>query len=83
VKKLYPFIVMVARGACRSGGIEMNTSIGKFLREEDGITALEYGILAALVATVLGITFAPALSSLYTSLFNTMTTAVKTAATSS
>jgi pilus assembly protein Flp/PilA len=61
----------------------MNASIGKFLREEDGITALEYGILAALVATVLGIVFAPALSTLYTSLFKTMTTAVNTASTSS
>jgi pilus assembly protein Flp/PilA len=62
--------------------MEMNASISKFLREEDGITALEYGILAALVATVLGITFAPALSTLYTSLFSTMTSAVTTAATS-
>jgi len=61
----------------------MNASISKFLREEDGITALEYGILAALVATVLGLTFAPALKTLYTSLFGTMTTAVTTAATSS
>jgi pilus assembly protein Flp/PilA len=60
----------------------MNASISKFLREEDGITALEYGILAALVATVLGLTFAPALSALYTSLFGTMTSAVTTAATS-
>jgi pilus assembly protein Flp/PilA len=31
----------------------MNTSIRKFLAEEDGITALEYGILAALVAVIL------------------------------
>jgi len=31
----------------------MNTSIHKFLAEEDGITALEYGILAALVAVIL------------------------------
>jgi pilus assembly protein Flp/PilA len=31
----------------------MNTSVRNFLKEEDGITALEYGILAALVAIVL------------------------------
>jgi pilus assembly protein Flp/PilA len=31
----------------------MNTSIRRFLKEEDGITALEYGLLAALVAAVL------------------------------
>jgi pilus assembly protein Flp/PilA len=31
----------------------MNTSIRKFLAEEDGITALEYGVLAALVAVIL------------------------------
>ena len=31
----------------------MNQSIRKFLAEEDGITAMEYGILAALVAVVL------------------------------
>jgi len=31
----------------------MNTSIRNFLKEEDGITALEYGMLAALVAVIL------------------------------
>lgn len=31
----------------------MNKSIRKFLAEEDGITALEYGLLAALVAAAL------------------------------
>jgi pilus assembly protein Flp/PilA len=35
------------------GETQMNTSIRKFLAEEDGITALEYGILAALVAVIL------------------------------
>jgi len=57
----------------------MNASISKFLREEDGITALEYGILAALVAVALGVTFAPKLNALYTSLFSAMSTAVSTA----
>ncbi len=59
----------------------MNASISRFLREEDGITALEYGILAALVATALAAVFAPALGTLYTSLFGTMTKAVTAAAT--
>lgn len=39
----------------------MNKSIRGFLREEDGITALEYGILAALVAGIIAVTFAPAI----------------------
>ncbi|MBB5358924.1 pilus assembly protein Flp/PilA [Rhodanobacter sp. ANJX3] len=79
MKKLYPFIVMVVRGARSSGGIEMNASISKFLREEDGITALEYGILAALVATALGVTFLPKLKDLYATLFTTMSNAVANA----
>lgn len=58
----------------------MNALISKFLREEDGITALEYGILAALVATALAAAFMPALKSLYTALFADMTAAVGTAA---
>lgn len=31
----------------------MNTKIRHFLQEENGVTALEYGILAAVVAVVL------------------------------
>lgn len=58
----------------------MNTSIRKFLVEEDGITALEYGILAALVATALATIFYPALEALYTELFSKMTTSVDNAA---
>jgi len=58
----------------------MNTSIRKFLAEEDGITALEYGILAALVAVALAAAFFPALKTLYTTLFSTMTTNVTDAA---
>lgn len=58
----------------------MKTSVRDFLREEDGVTALEYGILAALVAAALVVTFFPALKALYTSLFGTMTTAVTNAA---
>ncbi|WP_426701294.1 Flp family type IVb pilin [Rhodanobacter sp. Col0626] len=54
----------------------MNTSIRKFLREEDGITALEYGILAALVAAALVAVFYPALSEMFTTLFGKLTTQV-------
>ncbi|HGK7303396.1 MULTISPECIES: Flp family type IVb pilin [Stenotrophomonas] len=31
----------------------MNASIRKFLNEEDGVTALEYGLLAAVIAGVI------------------------------
>ena len=31
----------------------MNASVRKFLKEEDGVTALEYGLLAAVIAGVL------------------------------
>jgi len=54
----------------------MNASISKFLREEDGITAVEYGILAALVATALAAIFPTALSTLYGNLFGAMNAAV-------
>ena len=29
------------------------TQIGKFLREEDGVTAIEYGLIAALIAVAI------------------------------
>ncbi|MHB1056956.1 MAG: Flp family type IVb pilin [Rhodanobacter sp.] len=57
----------------------MNMSIGKFLREEDGITALEYGILAALVAAVLVGVFKTRLETLFGSLMDALTTKVATA----
>lgn len=65
------------------GDTKMNTSIRKFLAEEDGITALEYGVLAALVAGALVAAFYPALKDLYTNLFGTMTTSVEAAASKS
>lgn len=57
----------------------MNTSIRKFLAEEDGITALEYGVLAALVAVVLVLVIGGkdgALGSALTTLFNKVTAAI-------
>lgn len=43
----------------------MNKSIRGFLREEDGITALEYSILAALVAAALVAAFSTPLQDLF------------------
>jgi pilus assembly protein Flp/PilA len=59
----------------------MNTSIRKFLAEEDGVTALEYGILAAVVAVIIVAFFHGKLSDLFTSLFNSMSESVETATT--
>jgi pilus assembly protein Flp/PilA len=50
----------------------MNTMIRKFLTEEDGITAIEYGILAAVVAGAIVAIFGGAngpLQTLFTSIF--------------
>lgn len=58
----------------------MKTSIRNFIREEDGVTALEYGILAALVAAALVAVFYPQIKALYTTLFGDMSTAVGDAA---
>lgn len=57
----------------------MNASIRKFLKEEDGVTALEYGLLAALVAGVLIAVAGPAIKTFFEALFNALTGAVTTA----
>lgn len=54
-------------------------AIKRFLADEQGATAIEYGILAALIATALGAVFYPALKALYTSLFDGLSTSVTTA----
>ncbi len=56
----------------------MNTSIRKFLAEEDGITALEYGILAAIVVAAIVATFGTQLQTLFTNIFASLTAAVPT-----
>jgi pilus assembly protein Flp/PilA len=61
----------------------MNNSIRKFLVEEDGITALEYGILACIVAAALVAVFLPQLKTLYGTLMTQLTTAVTSAASAS
>jgi len=60
----------------------MNKSIRGFLREEDGITALEYGILAALVAALLVTVFKDGISAVFTAVITALTGKV-TEATSS
>lgn len=45
------------------------TQIGKFLREEDGVTAIEYGLIAALIAVAI----IAAVGSVGTSLKSTFT----------
>ncbi|MCL7713516.1 Flp family type IVb pilin [Stenotrophomonas mori] len=47
----------------------MNAQIRRFLAEEDGVTALEYGLLAAVIAGVLVVTAGPALGTFFTNLF--------------
>lgn len=47
----------------------MNT-FRKFLRDEEGVTALEYGLLAALVAAALALVAGPALKDFFTDLFD-------------
>lgn len=58
----------------------MKTSIRTFLKEEDGITALEYGVLAALVATIIvavfGTTATGGLGTILSGLLTKVTTAV-------
>ncbi|AIF46564.1 Flp family type IVb pilin [Dyella japonica] len=61
----------------------MNTMIRKFLTEEDGITAVEYGILAAVVAVailaIFGGTGANSLQGVYTTIMTALTNAVNKA----
>jgi pilus assembly protein Flp/PilA len=57
----------------------MNVSIRNFLVEEDGITALEYGILACIVAAALTAAFFPNLKTLYGTIMTALTTAVTNA----
>ncbi len=54
----------------------MNVSIRSFLAEEDGVTALEYGLLAAVIAGVLVVAGRDGLSAMFTSLFSKLKTLV-------
>ena len=52
----------------------MNASIRKFLKEEDGVTALEYGLLAAVIAGILIVVARDQLSTFFTTLFTRLQT---------
>jgi pilus assembly protein Flp/PilA len=56
----------------------MNTSIRRFLKEEDGITALEYGILAAIVAAAIVLVFKARLGSFFGQIFDALDSAAGT-----
>lgn len=57
----------------------MNASIRKFLHEEDGVTALEYGLLAAVIAGVLVVVARKEIGDFFTDLFATLKKSVETA----
>jgi pilus assembly protein Flp/PilA len=69
----------VAQWALSPRGIQMNASIRNFLIEEDGITALEYGILACIVAALLISVFQGNIKTIYTDIMNALSGAVATA----
>lgn len=54
----------------------MNASIKKFLHEEDGVTALEYGLLAAVIAGVLVTAGRTQITTFFTNLFTTLSEVV-------
>ncbi len=51
----------------------MNASIRKFLKEEDGVTALEYGLLAAVIAGVLIVLGDTQIKEFFKTLFDNLT----------
>jgi len=51
------------------GETVMNASVRKFLVEEDGVTALEYGLLAAVIAGILVVVGKAQIEGFFTSLF--------------
>ncbi|MCO7472598.1 Flp family type IVb pilin [Stenotrophomonas lactitubi] len=59
----------------------MNASIRKFLKEEDGVTALEYGLLAAVVAGILIVVARKELGDFFTTLFTRLQAIATTATT--
>ncbi|MCF7751375.1 Flp family type IVb pilin [Bacillus subtilis subsp. subtilis] len=57
----------------------MKASIRTFLVEEDGVTALEYGILAAVIAGVLVVAAKTGLNDMFTTLFSKLKSLVESA----
>lgn len=58
----------------------MITAIRKFLKEEDGITALEYGVLAAIAAATIAAVFGTGASGTLNTILTNLLGAVATAA---
>lgn len=54
----------------------MNSAIVNFLKEEDGVTALEYGLLAAVIAGILVVVGKEQITSFFTTLFEALTSLV-------
>ena len=59
----------------------MNASIRRFLNEEDGVTALEYGLLAAVIAGILVVVGKEQITTFFTSLFTALTKTAENATT--
>lgn len=57
----------------------MNTMIRNFIADEDGITALEYGILAAVVAAILIGAFKTGISTVLGNIITALESAVSNA----
>lgn len=51
--KSAPALVSISSGCSFLKGAKMLAFCKKFLRDEDGATAIEYGLLAALIAVVI------------------------------
>lgn len=58
-------------------------SLTKFMQEEDGVTALEYGLLAAVIAGILVVVAKPQLTTFFTNLFAKLNSAVNDASATS
>lgn len=56
----------------------LTTQIGRFLREEDGVTAIEYGLIAALIAVAI-ITAVTLVGTKLNTTFNRIATALENA----
>jgi len=67
------------RATPRREKIVMHSSIRTFIAEEDGVTALEYGLLAAVVAGVLVVAGKAGLTAMFTELFDKLKDLVSSA----
>lgn len=59
--------------------MKLSNRIRLFARDERGVTALEYGILAAIVAVVIGATVSTSLTNTFTSIFSKIQTVISSA----